>query len=130
VRQPLVVVVNGDREDALGMVLADDVIVEDLADLARGRNAVPRLGDRRLVILLDDVHAEFDALIADEHRRTGNELPNLVLALPAEGTVQGILGIAGASFIHSPNFPSGGRTPPIYPIGSRTDNEKKLPQTD
>ena len=37
VDQPLVVVVHGDREDLLGAVLADDVLVELLLDLARGR---------------------------------------------------------------------------------------------
>ena len=36
VDQPLVVVVDGDGEDLLGAVLADDVLVELLLDLARG----------------------------------------------------------------------------------------------
>src|SRR3546814_4919208 len=58
---------------ALGVALADYVIVEDLADFARRRNAIARFRDRRPVVFLDDVHAQFDAFIADEHRRTGNQ---------------------------------------------------------
>ena len=45
-----------------------------------------REGD--FVLFTDDVHAELDALVADEHRRPGNELSDLVLALAAEAAVQ------------------------------------------
>jgi hypothetical protein len=38
--EPLVVIMDGDREHLLGMVLTDDVVIEDLADLLRRRNAV------------------------------------------------------------------------------------------
>ena len=38
--QALVMVVHGDREHALGVVLADDVIVENALDLFRARHAV------------------------------------------------------------------------------------------
>ena len=41
--EPLVMVVNRDREYFLGVVLTDDVIVKDLADLFRRRNALARL---------------------------------------------------------------------------------------
>ena len=40
VLEALVVVMHRDREDALGVLLADHVIVEHLADLARRRDAV------------------------------------------------------------------------------------------
>ena len=36
--QPLVVVVDGDREDLLGALLADDVLVELFLDVARRRD--------------------------------------------------------------------------------------------
>src|SRR3712207_9162047 len=39
------------------------------------------------------IHAELDALVADEHRRPGDQLAHLVLALPAEGAVEGVLGV-------------------------------------
>ena len=100
VREPLVVVVHRDRQHALGVVLADHVIVEHLADVARARHAVARLDQRRLVLLTDDVHAELDAFIADEDGRAGDELPDLVLALAAEGAVERVLRVAAAGLGH------------------------------
>src|SRR5260370_20244399 len=77
-------VMNRNGETLFGMVLADHVIVEDLAYLPRRRDAVGRLHQRGLVLLADDVHGPLDALLADEDRRSGNELTHLVLAPPAE----------------------------------------------
>src|SRR5207248_10310437 len=51
----------------------DHVVVENLADFLRSRNAVARLHQRGLVFLTDDVHAQFDTLIADEHCRPGKD---------------------------------------------------------
>ena len=89
--QPLVVVVDRDREHLLGVVLADDVIVEHLADFLRRRDAVARLHQRGFVLLADDVHAEFDAFVADEHGRARNQLADLVLALAAERAIKRVL---------------------------------------
>ena len=100
VGEALVVVVHGDREDPLGVVLADHVIVEHLADIARSRDPVARLDQRRLVLLTDDVHAELDAFIADEHGRPSDQLPDLVLALAAKRAVERILRVATAGFGH------------------------------
>ena len=94
VRQALVVVVHGHRKHALRVLLADHIVVEDRLDLAGGRHAGPALGDGALVLLTDDVHAELDALVADEDGRPGDQLPHLMLALSAEGAVEGVLGIA------------------------------------
>jgi hypothetical protein len=90
-----------DREHLLGVILADDVVVENFADLARRRDAVARLHQRGLVLLADDVHAQLDALVANEHGRPGDELAHLVLALTAERAVERILGIAAANLAHS-----------------------------
>jgi hypothetical protein len=38
--EALVVVMDGDREHLLGVVLPNDVVVKDLADFLRHRNAV------------------------------------------------------------------------------------------
>src|SRR5262249_36692884 len=65
-----------------------------------GRNAVARLDQRGLVLLVDDVHAQFDALVADEYGRAGDELAHLVLALAAERAVKRIFGIATADLAH------------------------------
>jgi hypothetical protein len=63
------------------------------------------------MLLADDVHAQLDAFIADENRRPGDELSDLMLALSAERTVEGVLGIAAARFGHGhPIEPASGRT--------------------
>src|SRR5690242_20250621 len=109
VLEPLVVVVDGHREDLLRELLADHVLVQDPADLARRRQI--RLGGLaafvRRAFLADDVVAKLDALVADEHRRSGDQLPHLVLALAAEGAVEKLF--AAALFGHPVSPPSGHR---------------------
>src|SRR3954452_2502608 len=84
---PLVVVVDRDRQLLLGLFLADHVLVEERLDLLG-------LGERRVLLLLehpvlgDDVEADVDALIADEHGRASDELLDLALALVAERAPQ------------------------------------------
>ena len=89
--QALVVVVHGHRKHALGLLLADHVFVENLADVARGRYAVLRLHEVSLMFLANDVHAQLDAFVADEHGRTGDELAHFMLAFAAEGAIQSVL---------------------------------------
>ena len=89
-----------DREHLLGVVLADDVVVENLADLLRGRNLVARFRQRRLVLLADDVHAQLDAFVTNEDGRPGNELAHLVLALATERAVERVLRIAAVNLAH------------------------------
>jgi hypothetical protein len=80
----LVVVVDGDRERPLGGVLADDVLVEDLVDLPRLGQRVELEGRRRRQLLVDDLIAEIDALVADVDAGAGDQLLDLTLGLPAE----------------------------------------------
>src|ERR1700720_1379022 len=89
-----------DRKHLLGVVLADDVVVENLADLLRGRNFVARFRQRRPVLLANDVHAKLDAFVTNEDGRPGNELAHLVLALAAERAVERVLRIAAANLAH------------------------------
>src|SRR5690606_26173500 len=85
----LVVVVDRNRDDLLGEVLTDDVVVEDRPDLlGLGHLALTLLALLLLVLLGEDVVAEGDALVADVHRRTRDELLDLLLALAAEGAAQ------------------------------------------
>src|SRR5713226_294859 len=90
VLEPLVVVVDSDREDLLRQLLADHVLVEDVADLARRRQV--GLGGLaalvRRALLADDVVAQLYALIADKYGGAGDKFPHLVLALAAEGAVE------------------------------------------
>src|SRR5205814_7626156 len=80
----LVVVVDRDRERLLGAVLADDVAVQLVVDLA-GAGVLRSL---RRLLLRDDVIAQRDALVADEHAGTRDELAHLSASLPAEGAVK------------------------------------------
>jgi hypothetical protein len=43
------------------------------------------------MLFADDVHAKFDAFIADENGRAGNQLADLMLRFSAERTVQRVL---------------------------------------
>src|SRR6266850_5167796 len=88
--QALVVVVHRDRQDLLGELLPDHVLVQYPADFP-WRRQVGFGGLAALVrgaFLADNVVAQLDTLVADEHRRSGDQLPHLVLALAAEGAVE------------------------------------------
>ena len=92
---PLVVVVHRDRQDLLGALLADHVLVEDGLDLGGLRQA-PELARLLLFPLLrDDVVAELDAFVADVDGGAGDELADVVLALAAERAPQGSVAFAG-----------------------------------
>ena len=59
-------VVDGDREDFLGRILADDVLVQDTFDFLRfGQLLVTGLA-RVLEFFPDDVLTELDAFVADK----------------------------------------------------------------
>ena len=106
---PLVVVVDRDREDLLGPLLADDVLVERVLDLVRvGELGRRRLGPRRLEhLLFDDLLAEVDALVADVDALARDELADLFLALAAEGAAIRDLGaLAAAGRRHVPAMSS------------------------
>src|SRR5690606_22595027 len=114
--QPLVIVVHGNGQYALGVRLPDDVVVQDLEDFLRSGHTLARLHPRGLVLLADDVHAQLDAFIADEYRRARDQLADFMLALAAEGAVQRVLRItaAVADLAHVPSpFTSAGRA--AYP---------------
>jgi hypothetical protein len=61
------------------------------------------------------VHAEFDAFIADEDGRPGNQLADFMLALSAERAIQRVLVVARVCLTHafSLNIPPG-NTSAIY----------------
>src|SRR6185437_1456885 len=120
VAEALVVIVHGNRQDLLGVVLPAHVIVEHLADLARRRHPVLRLHEGDLVLFANDIHAQLDAFIADEHGGTRDELTDLVLALAAERAVQGALAVAARGFGHLPVSLSYGAWATEAPAVNRT----------
>jgi len=96
VEQPLVVVVHGDGQDLLWLLLADDVLIEsDLDGTGVRQLGDLRLGARRLQhLLFDDLLTEVDAFVADVDALAGNELADLLLALAAEAAAVWNLGAA------------------------------------
>ncbi len=85
---PLVVVVDRHREDLLGVLLADDVVVEEVVDVLGLGQLVEAELSRLGQLLFDDLVAQVDALVTDVDARAGDELLHLLLRLPTEGALQ------------------------------------------
>jgi hypothetical protein len=102
----LVVVVDGDRERALGVVLADHVLVEDVVDLARLRQVLEMSNARRGdELLVDDLVAEIDALVADVDAGAGDQLLDLALGLAAEAAQELLVGVGRSAISAPPRSP-------------------------
>ena len=76
----LVVVVDRDRERALRLLLRDDVVVQDGVDVERLREIVEVELRRSGELLVDDLVAEIDALVADVDAGTSDQLLDLPLS--------------------------------------------------
>ena len=84
----LVVVVNGHCKSALGARLTDDVLIQRIKNLAWLRQMTTCRRTLLFQLFADDVIAELNALIANEHTRASDQFANLVLALSAKRTVE------------------------------------------
>jgi hypothetical protein len=104
---PLVVVVDRNRERLLRLLLADDVGVEELEDLLRLRQLVEADLAALAELFLDDLIAEIDALVADVDTGPGDQLLDLLLALPAERTLEEVASVTNACHARS-SFVSAG----------------------
>ena len=93
----LVVVVDRDRERALRLLLRDDVVVQDGVDVGRLREVVEVELGRRGQLLVDDLVAEIDALVADVDARSSDQLLDLTLALAAEAAEELLVTLARPS---------------------------------
>src|SRR4051794_4351025 len=80
----LVVVVDRHRERALRLLLRHDIVVERGVDLLRARQVVEVERRRSRELLVDDLVAEIDALVADVDTGAGDQLLHLPLRLAAE----------------------------------------------
>jgi hypothetical protein len=89
----LVVVVDGDRQGALGGVLTNHVVIEHVVDLARLWQVLEVECGRGRELLVDDLVAEVDALVTDVHAGTGDQLLDLSLGLAAEAAQELLVGI-------------------------------------
>src|SRR5262245_532256 len=103
---------NGDREDLLGPLLPDDILVErglDLGGLGQAAD-LPRL--LLFPLLGDDVVAELDALVADVDGGTGDQLADVVLALAAERALQRAVALARPRHPSRDSLATSGPAPP------------------
>ncbi len=82
------------------MVLADDVVVEERADLAWRRQLVESELGGVSQFLFDDLVAQVDAFVADVDAGTGDQLLDLFLRLATERALQQLAGIPKLG--HSP----------------------------
>src|SRR5205823_3577966 len=98
---PLVVVVDGDGEGAFGLLLADDVVVEELVDLLRPRQVVEIEVRGSGELLVDDLVTEVDALVADVDAGAGDQLLDLPLTLAAEAAEQLLVAVARPRHVSS-----------------------------
>ena len=111
----LVVVVHGHGQRALGLVLADDVVVQDAVDVARLGQLLEVERRRGGELLVDDLVAQVDALVADVHAGAGDELLHLALRLAAEAAEQLVVAVGRSRHCGPPRTrpapapPSGGR---------------------
>ena len=97
-----IVVVDGHGQRDLGRLLPDDILVEHLANFARRGDGVGRFQlVVRLIAVLQHVHAQADALIADAHARPLDHAVHFVLALAAERAAKLFFPI----FTHKSNCP-------------------------
>src|SRR3546814_3167838 len=61
-------------------------------------------GDPAFDLLADDVVAQLDAFVADEHGRPGNQLADFMLRLAAEGAIEGALAVRATQFRHKSSY--------------------------
>ena len=81
-------VVDRHGELLLGLLLSDDVLVEEAEDLVGRREGGAGRAALALLVVGDDVVADVHALVADEDGRSGDQLPDVVLVLVTERTAE------------------------------------------
>jgi hypothetical protein len=89
------VVVDRYGEGALGPVLTDHVLVEDVVDLPGLREVLELEGGWCGELFIDDLVAEVDALVTDVNAGAGDQLLDLALRLPAEAAEELLVGFGG-----------------------------------
>jgi hypothetical protein len=123
----LIVVVDGDRQDLLRVLLPDDIVVQEVVDLPRlGKLLEGELGGVGQ-LFGDDVVAELDALVTDVNAGTGDQLLDLFLRLAAETALDQIATVSELRHVGSSSplvplhdvvvpRPSGSGPAPVAPV--------------
>src|SRR5690606_22051666 len=95
--QTFVVVVHGNGQHFLGVLLADHVLIENIFDFVWRRQFVAIfVASVLLHFLTDDVVAEIHALVTNENGRASDQFANFVLAFATEGAVEKLAAVATA----------------------------------
>jgi len=88
-------VVDGDSEHTLRLLLTNDILIEDVINLfGDGQFGGFALASGLLDFLSDDVVAEIDTLVANKDGGPSNELSDLVLAFTAKGAIEQLTAVA------------------------------------
>ena len=80
----LVVVINSHRQGLFCLVLPDDVLIQDSADVLRFRDVLQLYLNVLAELLLDNFVTELNTFITDVDARSGHKFPDLFLRLAAE----------------------------------------------
>ena len=82
-------VIDSDRENSLGLLLTNYILVEDFVNFFGDRQlGILTLGTRFLNFFPDDVVTQVYAFVANEDRRASNKLTHFVLAFTAKRAIQ------------------------------------------
>src|SRR5437588_10011063 len=84
--------VNRDGQALFSFVLTDDVLVQEILNLAGFWKRRARGYRLSLLIVGNDLVADVNALIADVNRGTGDEFLDFVLRLAAKRAAQRVIG--------------------------------------
>ena len=98
--EALIVVVNSHRQHALGMHLANDIVIQHATNLCWCRDTVTCFQACGLCLFADNIHAEFDTFITDKDGWPRNQLTHLVLAFATKATVKCVFAVVAARIRH------------------------------
>ncbi len=88
-------VINRNRQNTLCLLLANHILVQDLINFFWDRQLCAVAISRGFLdFFANDVVAQIDALVTDEHRGPCNQFSHFVLAFATEGAIQQLATIA------------------------------------
>ena len=98
---PLVVVVDRHGQGNFCLLLSDDVLIQHRLDLLRGGQLLRCLVALSLLVIavVQNGHAQLDALVADAHTRPLNHTVDLILPLAAERAPKGFLFVSHQRYL-------------------------------
>jgi hypothetical protein len=93
--------INRNRKALLRLILANDVLVEEIPDLLRFWNGGPGRCGLVLLVVIDYLVTDIDALVANVNAGAGDQFTNVILRLAAKRAAEEFFGSAELSHIFS-----------------------------